>query len=288
MRSRIGAVTTLLAATVALAGCGGTDEPDSAPTTGSTTESTTGSATPSTSETATEAPWQVLDGPLARCGPQPADVAEAGFTPAVLADREVGRIAAVTAGTGPTVAVLLHQTDGNGLCGWLPYAADLVAEPGLQVLAIDLCGYAESECTGDRTGPAQVDAVGVAVREARTRLQASRVVVVGASMGGSVALMTAATHDGVDAAVDLSGPVDWEGIEVVDGGRALRVPVLVAMADAEGDDQVSGAQAIVDLAPAGSRFEPAESGHGYDLLLDGDARPLPLADTVAAWIRGSV
>lgn len=265
---------------LALTGCGGgggEDEPDSAPAT----------TAPSTSTpTATQAPWQALDGPLGRCGPQPADVADAGFVPTTLDDPEVGRIPAVTAGTGTTLAVLLHQTDGNGLCGWLPYAADLVAEPGVQVLAIDLCGYGEAKCRGDRTGPHQVDAVGVAVREARTRLGATRVVVVGASMGGSVALMTTATRDDVDAAVDLSGPVDWKGIEVVDGGRALKAPVLVAMADGEGEDQVSGAQAIVDQAPEGSRFEAAESGHGYDLLLDADAQPLPLAETVAAWIRG--
>lgn len=278
MTSRIGAVLILLAA-LALAGCGGDDEPR-----GAATPTPTPAPSPST-PSATQAPWQALDGPLGRCGPQPADVADTGFAPTVIEDAEVGKVSAVTAGTGPTVAVLLHQTDGNGLCGWLPYAADLVAQ-GVQVLAIDLCGYGESKCRGDRKGPHQVDAVGVAVREARTRLGATRVVVVGASMGGSVALMTAASNPDVDAAVDLSGPVDWEGIEVVDGGRALKVPVLVAMADGEGEDQVAGAQAIVDQAPEGSRFEAAESGHGYDLLLDADAQPLPLAETVATWIRG--
>jgi dienelactone hydrolase len=267
----------MIVAALALAGCGGSpDEPESA-----------ASSDPSPAGTTpTQAPWQALDGPLGRCGPQPADVAEAGFAPTVLTDPEVGRIPAVTAGSGTTVAVLLHQTDRNGLCGWLAYAADLVARPGVQVLAIDLCGYGEARCRGDRSGPHQVDAVGVAVREARTRLGATRVVVVGASMGGSVALMTASTNADVDAAVDLSGPVGWKGVEVVDGGRALKVPVLVAMADSEGEDQVSGAQAIVGQAPEGSRFEPADSGHGYDLLLDADAQPLPLAEAVASWIRG--
>ncbi|MBM7516165.1 alpha/beta hydrolase family protein [Nocardioides nitrophenolicus] len=276
MRSRIGAVTTILT-TLALAGCGGGDDPVGG------TPSRTPSPTPTPTGQADQ-PWRTLDGPLGRCGPQPADVADAGFTPTTLTDPEVGSIAAVTAGSGSTVAVLLHQTDGNGLCGWLPYAADLVAEPGLRVLAIDLCGYGESECTGDRTGAHQVDAVEVALAEARR--DSSRVVVVGASMGGSVALMTAATDGDLAGAVDLSGPVDWDGIEVVDGGRELKVPVLVAMADSEGADQVDAAREIVEQAPEGGRFVGAESGHGYDLLLDADARPLPLARTVGDWIRG--
>ncbi|WP_182379196.1 alpha/beta fold hydrolase [Nocardioides sp. WS12] len=276
MRSRIGVVVVLAASL--LGGCGGDDgskgEADDARSTGTTSAPT-------------QEPWQALDGPLGRCGPQPADVADAGFAPTVLQDEKVGKITAVTAGTGPTVAILLHQTDGNGLCGWLAYAADLVAEPGVQVLAIDLCGFGESTCHGGRrSGPAQADAVRVAVREARTGLQATRVVVVGASMGGSVALMTAASDAMIDTAVDLSGPVDWAGIEVIDGGRGLRVPVLVAMADDEGEEAVVGSQAIVDLAPAGSRFEPAESGHGYALLFDEDDQPTALAETVAAWIRG--
>ncbi|TNM37298.1 alpha/beta hydrolase [Nocardioides albidus] len=288
MRSRIGAVMGLLALTggLALAGCGN-DEQDHGGRTGATG---TASATTTTTESTappSQAPWQTLDGPLRRCGPQPADGATAGFRPTTLKDPEVGRIVAVTAGTGPTVAVLLHQTDGNGLCGWLPYAADLVSEPGVQVLAIDLCRYGESACRGDRTGPHQVDAVSVAVREARARLGATRVVVVGASMGGSVALMAAATTDGIDAAVDLSGPLDWDGLaEVVDGGRALRVPVLVAVADDEGDDEVAGSRAIVDQAPEGSRFEPAATGHGYVLVEDRDAEPTSLGRVVMDWIRG--
>lgn len=271
-------MSAIVATSLLLGGCGGDDAPE-----GGSDENSRPTGT--TSAPAQE-PWQALDGPLGRCGPQPAAVAEAGFAPTVLQDEKVGKVTAVTAGTGPTVAILLHQTDGNGLCGWLPYAADLVAEPGVQVLAIDLCGYGESACKGGRSGPEQVKAVGVAVREARTTLQATRVVVVGASMGGSVALMAAASDAEIDTAVDLSGPVDWDGIEVIDGGRALRVPVLVSMADDEGEEAVAGSESIVDQAPEGSRFEPAESGHGYRLVFDGDAQPAALTDAVTDWIRG--
>ena len=106
---------------------------------------------------------------------------------------------------------------------------------------------------GTFTDAAQTDPVAVAVDHARTELHAERVVVAGASMGGSVALMSAATLPGVDAAVDLSGPVEWEGMEVVRRGRALDVPVLVAMATSEGPEEAAGAQEIVANAPARQR-----------------------------------
>lgn len=44
------------------------------------------------------------------------------------------------------------------------------------------------------------------------------------------------------------------------------MPVRVAMARNEGSDQVRGARRIVAHAPGGSRYLPAGTGHGYDLL----------------------
>lgn len=231
-------------------------------------------ASPSAPTAPTEQPWRTIPGPLGRCGPQPAAAADADLRYRVLRDPAVGRIPSVTAGTGRTVAILLHQTDGNGLCGWLEHVPAFLAEPGVAVLAIDLCQYGAARCP--RGAPA-TDAVALAVAHAREAMRAQRVVVVGASMGGSVALMSAARVDGIDTAVDLSGPVDWPGVEQVRGGRALRVPVLVAMADDEGPDQVGGARRIVAHAPAGSRFLPADAGHGYDLLE-------PLGADVLAWV----
>ena len=104
-------------------------------------------------------------------------------------------------------------------------------------------------------------------------------------MGGSVALMSAATLPGVDAAVDLSGPVEWEGMDVVRRGRALDVPVLVAMATSEGPEEAAGAQEIVANAPAGSDLLTPETGHGYVLLNDSEGAVLPLGADVLRWIK---
>lgn len=251
-------------------------------------------ASPSPSPTITpapspaSAPWRLVEGALGRCGPQPAEVTETRWRYRVLRDPGVGAVPSALAGRGRTVAVLLHQTNGGGLCGWLPYAQQL-ASSGVAALAIDLCRYGESRCRGvadDRyLGADQVEAVRVAVEHARRDLAAERVVVVGASMGGSVALMSGSTVDGIDSVVDLSGPVDWSGMDVVRGGRALRVPALVAMAGAEGPEEVDGSRAIVDRAPEGSRFVLPEDGHGYELLHDQRGAPLPFGQEVLAWIR---
>jgi pimeloyl-ACP methyl ester carboxylesterase len=232
--------------------------------------------------------WTSFTGPLQRCGPQPAGVIEAPFEPITLRDRAVGRIPAVRLGGGQVVVVLLHQTDGNGLCGWLPFMP-AAADAGLAVLAIDLCSYGESDCRavaeGTFTDADQTDAVAVAVDYARTELRARRVIVAGASMGGSVALISAATLPGIDAAVDLSGPAEWDGMDVVRRGRALDVPVLVAMATSEGPEEAAGAQEIVANAPAGSVLLTPEDGHGYVLLNDSEGAVLPLAKDVLHWIK---
>jgi pimeloyl-ACP methyl ester carboxylesterase len=292
------AFALLVACTLLLTACASDDgpegdaaAPDSSAVTTAASDPATGAASDATTPPApspTNAPWTSLSGPLQRCGPQPAALHRPRFAPLTLRDPALGTIPAVRLGSGRTVVVLLHQTDGNGLCGWLPFMP-AVAEAGFAALAVDLCSYGESACRAvdrgtftdaDQTGP-----VALAVDHARTVMHADRVVVVGASMGGSVALMSAATLPGIDAAVDLSGPVEWGGMEVVGRGRALDVPVLVAMATSEGPDEAAGAREIVANAPEGSTLLTPEAGHGYVLLNDGEGAVLPLADEVLRWVR---
>ena len=287
-RPRRVVVSALLTAIVLLATACETDGGTDSRTEDDATSTESSESAASSPPTATGPAWTSFTGPLQRCGPQPAAVLEAPFEPFTLRDPAVGRIPAVRLGRGPVAVVLLHQTDGNGLCGWLPFLP-AAAEAGLTVLAIDLCRYGESDCraVADETftDAYQTAPVTMAVDYARTELGADRVVVAGASMGGSVALMAAATVRGVDAAVDLSGPVEWDGMDVVRRGHALDVPVLVAMAVTEGLDEAAGAQEIVANAPAGSALLTPESGHGYVLLTDSEGSVLPLAQDVLRWIK---
>ncbi|HET6167391.1 MAG TPA: alpha/beta hydrolase [Marmoricola sp.] len=193
---------------------------------------------------------------------------------------------AVATGKGPTVVVLVHQTDGDGFCGWLSFAARIAAVPGQSALAFDLCGYGAARCApGNSTAAArQVEQVRLAIDVAHRRLHARRIVVVGASMGGSLAVLTTASDPRVDAVVDLSGPDDWRGERVSRRASGVRVPLLVAMADSEGADAVAAARAAVDAAAPGSAFVGADAGHGYQLLEDASGAPTSIAQRVLEWV----
>ncbi|MEO7069778.1 MAG: alpha/beta hydrolase [Nostocoides sp.] len=274
MQPRVVGILAVLLLAVG-AGCGSSPREQGAP----------GPPTPSAaaSTTTTKAPYVTPPGPLERCGPQPVVVARTDFHYRVTHDPRGGKVPMVTAGHGSTVAVLLHQTDGNGLCGWLPFAAKIVEDPSLAIIATDLCGYGDANCPD---GAGSTDAASLAIDIARRDLHARRIVLVGASMGGSIALITAVSHGQVDAAADLSGPIEWPGMTLVRGGRALHVPVLVAMADTESAADVRGARDIVAHAPKGSTFLEPSAGHGYDLLLDPNGAPGPVAAPLLAWITG--
>ena len=170
--------------------------------------------------------------------------------------------------------VLLHQTGVIGLCGWGQFAT-AAAAAGLPSLAIDMCGFGGSQCPdGEATPPA--DQVDLAATYAREELGAERVVLVGASMGGSQTVIAVADGAEVDGWADVSGPDVWEGTTLADLApevQARGLPGLVAHASDDDDTWYAAAQA---LAPAaGAQFLDGDSGHGYTLLTDntGTLRP---------------
>ena len=118
---------------------------------------------------------------------------------------------------------------------------------------------------------------------------AKRVVVVGASMGGSVALDAAAELD-VDAVVDLSGPVDYPTTHTTRSIPRLTVPTLIAVSRVSDPSTHDVLQRAMPRVPATTkRFVSADSGHGYALVWGvqaGVVGPTPFAQTVADWVRG--
>jgi dienelactone hydrolase len=173
----------------------------------------------------------------------------------------------------PTVAVLVHQADRD-FCGWWPYAQDL-AQHGVRSLLIDLCGYGETRCPpNEPVIGSGASAVLVAATWARAH-GATRVVVVGASMGGTTAVLAASTDKGhlLDAVADLSGPIDYLDAHTSNAGRTIRIPSFFAVDPA---DSVVAPIELQDLANEIKTPKPIlhfdGHGHGWDQLSD------PLSD----------
>ncbi|UUZ57843.1 alpha/beta hydrolase [Nocardioides sp. B-3] len=120
-----------------------------------------------------------------------------------------GEIRAVefTSADAHTALVLLPER-GGGVCGWGTFAHAASAE-GFASIVVAPCGYGDSTCTSE--GDADpVNEVAPAIDAAREDLGVDRVVLVGASMGGSLTVPAAAGGADVDTRIDVSGPPAWE------------------------------------------------------------------------------
>lgn len=126
-------------------------------------------------------------------------------------------------GTGDTAIVLSHMfpTDQTS---WHPFA-QTAADQGYLVLAYDFRGY------GASGGEQDIPAIDQDVRAAYDFVRAQgaqRVVLIGASMGGTASIkMAAALGDDVAGLVVLSSPQEFNGLEVTQADLdALSMPSL--------------------------------------------------------------
>lgn len=162
-------------------------------------------------------------------------------------------------------AVLLHQSGGD-LCEWLGYAHVLSAR-GFQVVDLDLNGNGGSTIAPRSPERPQWDRdVRAAVDLLRSR-GAARIVVMGASMGGTVAVASAAElQPHVAAVVDVSGPTQISGLDAVAAARTLAVPALYIVARYD-DFYTSTVQTYRATPPRRrSLLVVAGSDHGVGLL----------------------
>ena len=160
-------------------------------------------------------------------------------------------------GSGPVGAVLIHEYPRD-YCGWLPYSGYL-ARHGVRALLFDLRCFGRSSCPGGR-GHATTD-VAAAMAELRRR-GAHRVALVGASMGGAIAVGAAA--------------------------HGVTAPALFAVARGDRYVPVADMRLVARRARAATKriiVLPAVAGHGWDLLSGTATTWSPLAATVAAFIR---
>ncbi len=199
----------------------------------------------------------------AKCG---AYTPTAGMHPLWLRASDGVRLYAAEAGHGRTAVVLAHESPAD-LCGWLHFAP-ILEHAGLRVLAFDFRGFGDSGPGIGKGSLAYDRDVRAAIARVR-REGARKVVLVGASFGGAVALADAARLD-VDGVISLSGEprLPNAGLDGLAGVRRLHVPLLVV---ASSDDHwCTAADARAIVRAAGSRDKRADvySGawHGWDIL----------------------
>jgi pimeloyl-ACP methyl ester carboxylesterase len=262
MRRRLSLLAAML---VAAAGCGGGDQPspDHARAT------PTASAAPATaSETI--------------CG-QPA----AGVKAVRFRTGDGVTLSGAVVGSGPVGAVLIHEYPLD-YCGWLPYARYL-ARHGVRTLMFDLRCFGRSACPGGR-GHVVAD-VAAAMAELR-RHGARRIAVVGASMGGAIAVVAAARLHPA-AVVNLSGERTTAGLTpgiTVNAGAAapgVTAPALFVVARGDRYVPVADMRAVARRAQSTTKrliVLPPIAGHGWNLLLGTRTTWSPLARTVATFI----
>jgi pimeloyl-ACP methyl ester carboxylesterase len=177
-------------------------------------------------------------------------------------------------GAGTSAVVLSHMLPADQR-SWFDFA-DRLADQGYLVLTYDFRGYCPGGDGGCSSGEREIsqiwqDVLG-AIDLVRAR-GATRVVLVGASMGGTASLV-AAGQEGVDveAVVTLSAPLSIEGLSA-DAALLQRLSVgkvfIAGVGDATAAD---AAEELYAISPPPKRVEivPADD-HGTDLLAGAQA-----------------
>jgi pimeloyl-ACP methyl ester carboxylesterase len=176
---------------------------------------------------------------------------------------ETPRLSGELRGNGEVGVVLAHMFPADR-SSWSEFSA-LLAQQGYRTLAFDFRGYGRSG--GEKDIPEiwrDVLAAAAALREKGSKT----VVVVGASMGGTAALVAAAQDpQAIDGVVTLSAPSTFMGLtappEILGGVTA---PKLFVAADGDGS-AAQTAQAFYVQSPPPKRVEIVPgTEHGSDLM----------------------
>jgi len=209
--------------------------------------------------------------------------AEAEIKALTLEGATDGQIQAVAfPSSGRRAALVLLPQVGGGVCGWGRIAHE-VAELGFPSIVVAPCAYGESTCT-DEGDADPLNEVAPAVAAAREEFGSDRVVLMGASMGGSLTVLAAAAGADVDAWVDVSGPPAWEETDLLPLASSLPAGGLVVQARSDGAAAYAKARLLAKRS--GARFLDGGSGHGYELLGDHTGRISRVGRLVLAFAQG--
>jgi pimeloyl-ACP methyl ester carboxylesterase len=184
--------------------------------------------------------------------------------PAAPGSTEVIRLAGIERGTGPAGVVLAHML-GSSQAAWSPMVASLVDE-GFHVLTFDFRGHGLSGGSRDPSH-AGLD-LAAAVAKIRV-LGAKRVLVIGASLGGTAAVVVAATQD-LDGVVTMSAPAAIDSLDARAVASKVTEPSLFIVGASDDPRYVDAARAFYAAAKEPKKLQvvAGTSAHGTDLLTD--------------------
>jgi pimeloyl-ACP methyl ester carboxylesterase len=172
-------------------------------------------------------------------------------------------------GDGTTAVVLSHMRPADQR-SWFAFANRL-ADQGYLVLTYDFRGTCPGGEGGCSQGERDIAAIWQDVLGAEDFVRsqgATKVALVGASMGGTASLVAAGQEgNDVEAVITLSAPESIEGL-VVDAPLLQREQANKLFIAGVGDTEAAGsAEHLYDIAPPPKRVEivPADD-HGTDLL----------------------
>ncbi len=172
-------------------------------------------------------------------------------------------------GSGNVGVVLAHMFPADQR-SWWPFAGTL-ADDGYRVLTFDFRGYCPGGNAGCSGGSKDIPKISEDVAAAATYLRdagATRVMLIGASMGGTASLLAAAQPEvHPSAIVTLSAPLSFEGL-TIDPTTLQNVEAPKLFIAGNGDSTAAqAAQQLYDQALGSRRVEivPTDD-HGTDLL----------------------
>jgi alpha-beta hydrolase superfamily lysophospholipase len=178
------------------------------------------------------------------------------------------RIYTAATGGGSKAVVLLHESGGAGLCGWLPTLRWLAAND-IRAVAINFRGYPPSGTPSLAAYHHYAQDIQTAVDAAHT-LGAKEVFVMGASMGGAATVAEAPELKDVAGVISLSGELELPTSELDAIGAAPKITVPFLFVGSEADGYVLGSEARRLTRAVGSRDKQVhifDGGyHGWDLL----------------------
>jgi acetyl esterase/lipase len=166
----------------------------------------------------------------------------------------------------PAPAALLLHMNGSNKESWKSFAP-LLQAAGYNVLAIDLRGHGETGGGVDWTkAPADISEV---LRQLRSLpgVDPSRVTIIGASIGGNLAIVGCAQTLACKSAILISPALDYEGVKTLDAVTKYgKNPLLIV---ASRDDKPTGTDSVIlDKAAQGNHTLKLYDGtvHGTNLF----------------------